>query len=400
MILPRFIQIHSLVSYPSVLLNRDDSGLAKRMSYGGAMRTRVSSQCLKRHWRTADDEWSLRNTGAELSVRSRDMFDYEVAPRVRERVPTVSDETLAAVGEAVNIAIYGAKGKEKSKRQALFFGWPELRYITECVVELVSLHDDAEVAADAAKAAFEGKDAKANFAAMRAANGSLSAGLEASLFGRMMTSDPSANMDAAIHVAHAFTVHAQESETDYLTVVDDLQRRAYGEEPGSAGIFDTEITSGVFYEYIVVDVPLLVSNICGVDPKSWALETVDRDLPAKVVEHLLHLIATITPGAKKGSTAPYAFASTIVVEAGAAQPRSLAKAFERPVRPQRDRGMGQAATSELLDWLSRFDRMYGQGGERRLVSIEEPTHHSDIKDCGSLNALGLWVRETIQRAGA
>jgi CRISPR system Cascade subunit CasC len=56
---PRFVQIHWLASYPGALLNRDDSGLAKRLPFGGATRTRVSSQCLKRHWRTAEDEYDL-----------------------------------------------------------------------------------------------------------------------------------------------------------------------------------------------------------------------------------------------------------------------------------------------------------------------------------------------------
>ena len=54
---PRFLQIHTLSSFPAALLNRDDAGLAKRLPYGGAVRTRVSSQCLKRHWRKAEDEW-------------------------------------------------------------------------------------------------------------------------------------------------------------------------------------------------------------------------------------------------------------------------------------------------------------------------------------------------------
>ena len=72
---PRFLQIHSLTSFPGALLNRDDAGLAKRLSYGGVVRTRVSSQCLKRHWRTAADDWSLANTGADLSVRSRSVFE-------------------------------------------------------------------------------------------------------------------------------------------------------------------------------------------------------------------------------------------------------------------------------------------------------------------------------------
>ena len=31
---PRFLQIHFLTSYPATLLNRDDSGLAKRLPFG------------------------------------------------------------------------------------------------------------------------------------------------------------------------------------------------------------------------------------------------------------------------------------------------------------------------------------------------------------------------------
>ena len=58
MSLPRFIQIHTLHTYPAALLNRDDAGLAKRLPYGGAVRTRISSQCLKRHWRVADDAFA------------------------------------------------------------------------------------------------------------------------------------------------------------------------------------------------------------------------------------------------------------------------------------------------------------------------------------------------------
>ena len=42
--LPRFIQISTLTTYPASLLNRDDSGLSKRIPFGGVSRTRVSSQ--------------------------------------------------------------------------------------------------------------------------------------------------------------------------------------------------------------------------------------------------------------------------------------------------------------------------------------------------------------------
>lgn len=399
-ILPRFIQIHSLVSYPAVLLNRDDAGLAKRVSYGGAVRTRVSSQCLKRHWRTAEDDWSLKNTGLELSVRSREIFEYEIGPEVQRRLPGVDPEALAAAGRALSRAVYGDKADDTRKRQALLLGWPELRFLTGEVVTLLQENPTADAVTKAAETRFKGKEAKANFSVMRENAGVLAAGLEAALFGRMVTSDPQANTDAAIHVAHAFTVHEQESETDYFTVVDDLKARDPEEDSGSAGIFDTELTSGLFYEYVVVDVPLLVSNLTGVAVEDWARAGLDRAMPAKVVEHLLHLIATISPGAKKGSTAPYAHASTLLVEAGSSQPRSLAKAFEAPVVARKGESQGARAEAALFDALGRFDGIYGKREARRFASFEGLARGGLAEGPATLDALGDWVRGLIARAEA
>ena len=73
----------------------------------------------------------------------------------------------------------------------------------------------------------------------------------------------------------------------------------------------------------------LVSNLEGCERKDW--QEADRTLAAKTVEHLLHLIAKVTPGAKMGSTAPYDWASLVLVEAGDEQPRTLANAFLDPV---------------------------------------------------------------------
>jgi CRISPR system Cascade subunit CasC len=54
------------------------------------------------------------------------------------------------------------------------------------------------------------------------------------LFGRMVTGDILARTDAAIHVAHAMTVHGQMAESDYFTAIDDLIRDE-GDQ-GSGGI--------------------------------------------------------------------------------------------------------------------------------------------------------------------
>lgn len=344
----RFLQIHALQSYPAALLNRDDSGLAKRLPYGGVTRTRVSSQCLKRHWRTVEDEWSLAGIDAPHAIRSREVVEYRVAPKL-DAAGVGTPELRQAACHALILGLYGKGAKDKRNRQALLLGDPEVTYLAGKLVEIVAA-SQSEKDVDAAVERLFKKEEKTNLSAMLD-GAALQAGLESALFGRMVTSDPAANTDAAIHVAHAFTVHGEESESDYFTVVDDLTREAG--EAGTAGLFDTELTSGLYYSYVVVDLPLLRRNLGG-----------DDALAAKVVEHLVHLIATVSPGAKLGSTAPYGYADLMLIESGRRQPRSLAGAFRTPVQATMT-----AATEALSRHLSRIDDAYGATEERMHLSI-------------------------------
>ena len=369
----RFIQIHSLQSFPAALLNRDDSGLAKRLPFGGAMRTRVSSQCLKRHWRVAEDEWSLDKLDAPRSVRSRVVPETRIGAALREG-GIADEETVEAVVTAFARNLYGKDGKDVKSRQALLLGEPEIAYLTRRARDILAEIDGPKAAGEAIDALFK-KDEKANLKALLAAN-RLNAGLEAALFGRMVTSDPEANTDAAIHVAHAFTVHAEETESDYFTVVDDLTRAAG--ETGAAGIFDTELASGLYYVYVVVDVPRLIENLGG-----------DDTLAGRVVEHLVHLIATVSPGAKLGSTAPYAFAELMLVETGRRQPRTLANAFRRPVAPQIP-----IATDELNDYLKRLDDTYGCAESRQHLSTEGRAL-AGSEGPVNLDSLALFARDAV-----
>ena len=50
----RFLQLHLLTFFPPANLNRDDTGRPKTAVVGGATRLRLSSQALKRAWRTSD----------------------------------------------------------------------------------------------------------------------------------------------------------------------------------------------------------------------------------------------------------------------------------------------------------------------------------------------------------
>ena len=117
---PRFLQIHTLHSYPAALLNRDDSGLAKRLPFGGAVRTRISSQCLKRHWRVAEDEFSISHIGPD-AFRSRNVVERTVMQPLHNAGET-SGDVLEAVEKAFNIGVYGKTGDTEKGRQPFAAG--------------------------------------------------------------------------------------------------------------------------------------------------------------------------------------------------------------------------------------------------------------------------------------
>ena len=386
--LPRFIQIHTLHNYPGALLNRDDAGLAKRLPYGDAIRTRISSQCLKRHWRVADDHFALTNLGVPMAVRSRVTLDL-----IRKKLIEggLSEALAQSAGEGLRDAGLLDKGGKESKGkealetgQAVLMGYTEIDYLVKRCAELAQ--ENTEVKALKAAIAKFLKDEKTNIAALK--HGS---GLESALFGRMVTSDVLASRDAAVYVAHAFTVHEAQVENDYFTVVDDLLREA-GEQ-GSAGIFDTELASGLYYGYVVVDVPQLIANLEGEKAKDWAtLPAEKRELAGRVVQHLLHLIATVSPGAKRGSTAPFEWAKFLLVEVGDWQPRSLAGAFQNAL-PLNQPAIREAAVQMLTDEIGKLDEAYGAPLERRFLALDKVAVPNAQRL--SLNDLATWVQAYI-----
>ena len=277
--IPRFLQIHTLHSYAAALLNRDDTGQAKRLTYGGVSRTRISSQCLKRHWRIAEkDPHALQNLkGYVDSFRSRELVTEKVIAPLKGRFP---DDVVNTLEPEFQKLVYGEKAdKGKKSRQTLLLGKPELDWLAKEAEKLAAGTSDAK----AAQKAVTEWAKNTTFKAM-SENAALPGGLVAALFGRMVTSDPAANIEAPVHVAHAFTVHAAETEGDYFTAVDDLKKDE--DDSGADTIQETELTCGLFYGYAVIDLPGLIGN-CGSD----------QNLASQVVHNLVHLIADANPDA-------------------------------------------------------------------------------------------------------
>ena len=399
----KFIQIHTLTPFAATLLNRDDAGFAKRLPFGGVTRTRVSSQCLKRHWRTFDGDHSLSDLDVPATIRSRRTFEQHVVqPLVQDGLPA---DAVRAVTAAVMGLVLGesAKAKEKKSKQedekkagpelhtnqVTVLGHPEIAFLKDLVATLAKDLDGSgdklqKEATKRVNGALD-KGAKKNLQGL-----ALAGGLGAALFGRMVTSDILARADAAIHVAHAFTVHEQESEDDYFSAIDDLVQEA-GEQ-GSGHINSNELTSGLFYGYVVVDLPLLVSNLTGCHRKQWLQE--DRALAGDIVERLIGLISTVSPGAKLGSTAPYSRAELVMVEAGRAQPRTLANAFLQPVSAA---GNIVAQTyGQMAGYVADIDTMYPWQGGRCFAAVgpaEKLAWAAERKS--TLDEVKAWARRQV-----
>jgi len=356
-----FLQIHTLTAYPASLLNRDDAGLAKRIPFGNAVRLRVSSQCLKRHWR---EDLAPRLPELPDGQRTRSFFTRTVLPRaIGAGVPQPLAESL--IEPLAKAVIDGGVKEGGDLNQPVLFGLREADYFVQLLREASQADDPKKALEERLKS----KEEKDNLKAMNKS----AAGLTAALFGRMVTSDLLARVDAPVHVAHAFSVHAASTEMDYFTVVDDLNRE---DETGAAHANQTELGAGLYYGYVAVDVPLLVSNLTGCEAKDWQGQ--DGSTARRVLEVLIDSILRQSPGAKKGSTAPYAWADALYLEAGRGQPRALSNAFLDALRPEGKSDLRNAALSRLAAYVKQLDEMYGgpNDGETRQLSttLEQPAH--------------------------
>jgi CRISPR system Cascade subunit CasC len=238
--------------------------------------------------------------------------------------------------------------------QVVVFGPPEIAFMRSVVADqLAEIADrtgeEGDDLADAIEAVLpdsyetdeiaEGVDAVAP------------AGLDAAMFGRMVTDEGSkSQVDAAIHVKHALTVHPHQGESDYFIAADKFQ------ESGGGHLNSKSLTSGLYYTNVVVDYDGLVRNLSGRD-----------DIADELIRRLLKIIATVTPGAKKSSTAPYSHAEFVMVERGEKQPRTLANAFRTPVNADDDVSEAQR---RLREYLSGLDDMYGAPAERYVDGVD------------------------------
>jgi CRISPR system Cascade subunit CasC len=332
-----FLQLHILTALPPSNVNRDDTGRPKTAIVGGVTRLRISSQALKRAWRTS--EVFEKRVGERVGKRTQQLGDKVFEHLTgKEMAEDVAREAARAIARVFG-KIKPEADKNPTRIEQLAFIAPEEWQAALALADRAAAGETVEPKA-------EGILLTADTAA------------DIALFGRMFADAPEFNREAAAQVAHAITTHGVTVEDDFYTAVDDLKRPS--EDMGASFVGELGFGSGVFYIYLCVDRALLLRNLGG-----------DAALARDAIAGLVEASLTVMPRGKQKSFAALSRAGFALAERGALQPRSLAGAFIAPVDPRTTNDLMQSSVKSLADHRDRLDRAYGPAAESDyLLDVE------------------------------
>jgi len=345
-----FIQLHLLTNYAPSNLNRDDLGRPKTAKMGGVDRLRISSQSLKRAWRTSEVfEGALADSIGSRTKR----FGLTIYKELKK---SGADEKIAFEIAKSVAGIFGNNEKKKKEKPLA-----ELEIAQLCHISPL----EKERAIELSKSMMEEGKQKVTKEDIDAVHRDSTA-VDISLFGRMLTKADNGtslvkyNVEAAVQVSHALTVNRVAIEDDYFTAVDDLND--HEEDTGSAMIGETGFGSGVFYTYICINKSELIKNLG------------NKDLANSAIKALTEAAATVAPSGKQNSYASRARALYVMAEKGSQQPRQLSSAFLKPVevRDSEQDSMSIVAAERLETLRNNMDKAYGAcADDFKVMNVEK-----------------------------
>lgn len=328
------IEIHAIQNHSPSNLNRDDLGAPKTCYFGGVLRSRISSQCMKRSIRMSEEFRKLLG-----GIRTRQLARLiaeqcgekkEVQKRAERVLKACGLEPKKAKGEGGDDS--GADSKSKM-----------LVYTTRGAIrEMAALIASEDGKSDEALAAEFGKLIEERTCVP-----------DMALCGRMLETGVLKNttVEAALQVAHAISTHEARPEVDYYVAADDVR----GEDAGAGYVDEAMFASACFYKYFSIHWETLVSNLRG-----------DMDLAAHTVGAFLRGAAFTTPSGKQNSFAAHNRPDGILVEIKNG-PVSYANAFAKPVA-QGERDVIAQSIAQLGQYVHDVDAGYGRPAKRLWFS--------------------------------
>ncbi|WP_406454018.1 type I-E CRISPR-associated protein Cas7/Cse4/CasC [Streptomyces sp. NBC_00876] len=356
-----YLDVHALQTVPPSNLNRDDTGSPKSSVYGGVPRARVSSQSWKKATRDYFRTENLLDP-SELGVRTKKVVEV-VAERIRTYDSSVTEadaldlaaEVIVATGlkievpkpkKATKAAADGSASEEEKKEpvaQAKYLVFLSTR-------QLDGLARLAVAGAPDIKAFLKDKDNKSKAKQIADTRHSV----DIALFGRMVADDADFNVDAAVQVAHAISVHRVDIESDYFTAVDDHNKDS---EPGAGMIGTVDFNSATLYRYAALGVHQLAANLGeGLREDESSTTPVRR-----AVEAFVQGFVESLPTGKINTFGHHTLPDAVVVKLRTTRPISFVAAFEEPVRGNLG-GHVSEASARLAEYIPDIERAYGDEG--------------------------------------
>lgn len=340
-------EIHMLKNYPPTNLNRDDTGSPKTCLFGGVTRGRVSSQCLKRSWRTSPS-FRAEIGDENLGIRTRKL-PVLVAEKLMEM--GISKEFAEAIQPRLT-GIGNKEGKEtkdgNATAQVIFYAKDDITAVAEAVKlqldKCKSVKDVQKLKAKDIQTAIAGADVRP-------------VTLDIALFGRMVTSDAFRDVEASMQVAHAISTNKVSVESDYFTAMDDMLFGSSMDEMGAAMIGDVDFNASCYYVYASIDTDALAENL------KYAEKP--EEIVRKAVPALLRAMAFTDPSGKQNSFAGHVLPSVVMVECKEQKiPTSMVNAFVEPVGKGGD--LVRESAKKLANEVDMVARNFGLSVEQRL----------------------------------
>jgi len=359
------IEIHAIQNHSPANLNRDDLGAPKTCYFGGVMRSRISSQCIKRSIRTSE-QFKLLCGG----IRTR-----QLASLIADKIDGKADVKKRAVKILDKC---GIKSKDDTKSDMLVYT------TEEAISAIAKLIQDNDGKGDAIADQCGALIAK------------LVAVPDMALCGRMLETGVLADttVDAALQTAHAISTHEARPEIDYYVAADDIP----GDDAGAGFVSEAMFASACFYKYFSIHWEQLLDNLAGFQGNR-------EHLAAHTVGAFLRGAAMTNPTGKQNSFAAHNPPDGILVEIKDG-PISYANAFAKPVPSKGPRDIVSQSIADLAQYAHDIDTGYGRPTNRFWFSpnLRHPlTFVDDKEECSlaneNLDSLDGLVESVVRAVG-
>lgn len=318
-----YIDIHVLQTVPPSCVNRDDTGSPKTAVFGGKTRARVSSQA----WKHA------------MREEFKDLFPEEwLGNRTKQIVAVVAEKVLSKnpdlKREKVEKEVLDLFKKAGLKMKSIESGTDALFFISNRQAEaLAALYLDPPEESSLYKMTLQKNPS-----------------IDMALFGRMVASDQSLNVDASAQVAHAISTHAVANEYDYFTAVDDYKAE---EESGAGHLGTIEFNSSTLYRYASLNLQEFANNLKGESAEDLA----------EAVALFIKAFMFAMPTGKQNTFANRTVPDMVYLTIRKDQPVNLAGSFEKAISAG-EQGFLEPSKKRLHDYADMIYSSFVESPEK------------------------------------